>query len=114
MELNREHIIKALECHADESNSCEICPYFSVGCSLRMSSHAVLLIKQLTEEKDRYKRYYFNHEYDKMEADIKADTVRKMQERLHERFKSDPNLVYSNYNIHRYIDQIAKGMLEGK
>jgi seryl-tRNA synthetase len=46
--------------------------------------------------------------------DIQADTVRKMQEMLHERFKSDANLVYSNYNIHRYIDQIEKEMLEGE
>ena len=45
---------------------------------------------------------------------IKADTVRKMQESLHERFGTDSNRVYSNYNIHRYIDQIAKEMVEGK
>lgn len=45
---------------------------------------------------------------------IKADTVRKMQERLHARFGTDSNRVYSNYNIHRYIDQIAKEMVEGE
>ena len=43
----------------------------------------------------------------------KADTVREMQERLHGRFGDDANRVFSNYNIHRYIDQIAKETLEG-
>ncbi len=54
---------------------------------------------------------------ERFELDIKAiqvDAVRKMQERLHERFGADANRVYSNYNIHRYIDQIAKEMLEGE
>ena len=43
----------------------------------------------------------------------RADTIREMQERLHRRFGDDANRVFSNYNIHRYIDQIAKEMLEG-
>jgi hypothetical protein len=36
------------------------------------------------------------------------DAVRKMQEMLHERFGDDSNRVFSNYNIHRYIDQVAE------
>ena len=42
--------------------------------------------------------------------EAKADTVREMQEELHRRFGDDANRVFSNYNIHRYIDQIAKEM----
>ena len=53
-------------------------------------------------------------EFDDFCGAIKADTVRKMQERLNERFGTDSNRVFSNYNIHRYIDQITKEMLEGE
>ena len=42
-----------------------------------------------------------------------ADTVRKMQERLKKWFGDDLQRLYSNYNIHRYIDGAAKEMLEG-
>jgi hypothetical protein len=41
-------------------------------------------------------------------------TVRKMQKSLHERFGYDKNRVHTDYNVHRYIDQIAKEMLEGE
>ena len=44
---------------------------------------------------------------------IKEDTVRKMQERFHKRFRSDRDAIYTGYNIHRYIDQIAKETVEG-
>ena len=61
------------------------------------------------EEAERYKKYYFHHEYDQWEAEIKADTVRKMQERLkHE------CLIDSGYEVLQIgtIDQIAKEVLE--
>jgi hypothetical protein len=41
-------------------------------------------------------------------------TVRKMQKSLHERFGYDKNRVHTDYNVHRYIDQIAKEILEGE
>lgn len=61
------------------------------------------------EEAERYKKYYFHHEYDKWEAEIKVDTVRKMQERLKREC-----LVDSGWEVFQkgIIDQIAKEMLE--
>jgi hypothetical protein len=59
------------------------------------------------EEAKRYKRYYFHHEYDKWEAEIKAETVRKMQEKI--RAKSE----YGTINMSPWqLDQIAKEVLE--
>lgn len=61
------------------------------------------------EEAERYKKYYFHHEYDKWEAEIKADIVRKMQERLKREC-----LIDSGYEVLQIgtIDQITKEMLE--
>lgn len=71
-------------------------------------------IEHLEDERDRYKRYYFNHEYDKMEANIRADTVRKMQERLDKHFCHDPAFLGVEQRlIMDVIDQIAKEMVEG-
>ena len=42
--------------------------------------------------------------------EAKADTVRKMQERLHEQFRE--SVAYTRSYIHEGIDQIAKEMLE--
>lgn len=65
------------------------------------------MVKELTEDNDRYKRYYFHHEYDKWAAEIKTDTVRKMQEKI--RAKSE----YGTINISTWqLDQIVKEMLE--
>lgn len=109
MELNREKIIKALECCS--GTTCKvICPLSSVAeinCGQLLINESLALIKELTEDNDRYKRYYFHHEYDKWEAEIKADTVRKMQEKI--RAKSE----YGTINISPWqLDQIAKEMLE--
>ena len=69
--------------------------------------------KRLRDERDRYKRYYLNHDYDRMEADIRADTVRKMQEKLHARKVSYGNITFRVVSLDD-IDQIAKEMLEGE
>ena len=73
------------------------------------------LLKALQYDRDQYRKGFEDGSRDNADAIIKqtkADTVRKMQERLNERFGTDSNRVFSNYNIHRYIDQIAKEMLE--
>ena len=52
MTLNREQITKALKCHADESNSCGICPYKEKGCSLKLARDAAIVIEKLQAERD--------------------------------------------------------------
>ena len=54
MELNREQIIKALEC-CSNNDECvgEACPYYATGCENNMPKDAISLIKELTEENER-------------------------------------------------------------
>ena len=54
MELNREQIIKALECCTSETG-CTECPHFPslMGCSRQNMRDALSLIKELTEENER-------------------------------------------------------------
>ena len=47
------------------------------------------------DEADRYKRYYFNHEYDKLEA----EAIKEFAERLKEKLNPD-----STYDLRRTID----------
>ena len=153
--LNAEQVKKALECHADELNSCGVCPYREgEGCSLQMSSDALSLIKELTEENEKLKApKYFLHEngsiekltnevviarmggrnYGKIhelarafEMAVRADTVRKMQERLRFEIINKPIEFHSIHctvdfltgSAHRHleileiVDQIAKEMLD--
>ena len=72
------------------------------------------LVKELTTENERYKRYYLNHEYDKMEADIKACTVKEMQLRLAE--KMIDNIEGRKFRLlyEDELEQIVCEMLEGK
>lgn len=47
--MSKEKQIKeALACHADERNSCDICPYKGKGCSLRLSHDALVHINELS------------------------------------------------------------------
>ena len=105
MELNREQIIKALECcrHSDSSEEyCADCPYYTVKyCAAKISEDALSLIKELTveleamrgaansykmhnekltEENERLSQSLANSK--SILANSKADTVKKMQERL--------------------------------
>lgn len=45
-----EFIIKGLECHEDENNSCDDCPYRACGCSLVLCGDALDLINRQQAE----------------------------------------------------------------
>lgn len=137
MELNREQIIKALECHASgKIDNCIHCPYNNIDlkydetCAQRMLGDAILLIKELTEENERLsaEKEAENKElfhkwkkiadetadrYEGLYQDAKkslvASTVRKMQERLIAEFRKDDRM---NYYLRMTLDQIAKEVLE--
>ena len=126
--LNREQIIKALECctyGGDKNKSqvevCSPCPYFNEGnCTDVLKESALALIKELTEENERLRaenaQIIKEAVFSPMERAnntlaVRADTVRKMQERLKaQKFthKNFGELVYVED-----IDQIAKEMVEG-
>ena len=107
-ELNREQIIKALECCV--KSECNKCPLRDGRCANgEMGRLSLTIIKELTEDNaDLNKTISSLLETIKS---IQADTVRKMKERLKaEKFthKNFGELVYVED-----IDQIAKEMLEG-
>ena len=67
MELNREQIIKALECCSTEN--CTDCPYavddiFDISCGINKAKDALSLIKELTEENEKLKMFNKLHEQD--------------------------------------------------
>jgi hypothetical protein len=124
MELNAEQIKKALEwlewlrCNARYSDEAEI-------------ELTISLIKELTEENDRLKalhtvdkEYKFCNlvgdtliynktleDYNKLRADFRADTVRKMHSMIKERCIKGG--IYPSF-VESTIDQIEKEMLEGE
>ena len=145
MELNREQIIKALECCASEEYICTQCPIDEkikddCECGKVVARNVLSLVKELTEENERLRAeankldalcdelgvdidVKLKHIYeleDKLKAEkadvmyfkdqIRADTVKKMQERLNKEC-----LIDRGYEVllEGTIDQIAKEMLEG-
>ena len=54
MELNRDQIIKALECCVKEGCSKE-CPYFESGCTEQRNADVIALIEQLTDDVELWK-----------------------------------------------------------
>ena len=120
MELNREQIIKALELCTTEED-CVGCPYLIrrgdgsiLPCTI--DADALSLINELNEENERLRERADRHLEnlkavlnERNESTIKADTVRKMQERLKE--KAYTNNYCQEVVLVDYIDQIAKEML---
>ena len=59
MELNRDDIIKALECCSSEETekfNCEVCPYRDKCCNVGLLRDALSLIKELTEENESWQK----------------------------------------------------------
>ena len=122
MELNREQIIKVLECC--EYRNCQKCVMLCRGrpieddCRLDAIHNALTLIKELTEDNEDLNKTISNL----LETikDIKADTVRKMQARIEERsswFVTQSNGIVTNrtYQLTEdALEQIVKEILESK
>ena len=120
--LNAEQIKKALECcHSGGTlDACYECPYLHepILCD-NIRINAATLIKELTEENERLSKkaettsrlcQECHNEYENKIKDAKADTVRKMQEKLKRYY--DRNDSYLGYSIAFNIDRVAKEMLE--
>ena len=135
----REEIVKGLECClCDTRNSnldCDTlgCPYYKLGedCISNIMTDALTLIKELTEEIKTLEADY-ERVYEQAEADIrgnmadggtschwcaektKADTVKRMQERLKAKSFRDVPVFGEPYSCVDFviIDQVAKELLE--
>lgn len=85
-----EEIIKALMCHFNEELDeepfrCVDCPLYndaSPSCTEALKSYVLDLINRQKSEIERYKRYYYQHEYDKWEKQIKTKAIKEFAERL--------------------------------
>lgn len=127
MELNREQIVKALECCSD-GGRCNDCPYDS-DCFIPhwgVVKYALALIRELTEENERLEAGMMKHiavgqrerttvvtksHIDKVYKDGFKDGVRKMQERLEMQRFSDAN-PHDYAILHAVIDRVAEKLLE--
>ena len=122
--MEREQILKALEhcINWNKETGCEGCPYDADCLEGQILEDSLSLIKELTEENERLRAQndYLVKEavFSPMERAhntlaVRADTVRKMQERLDKHFCHDPAFLGVEQRlIMDVIDQIAKEMLE--
>lgn len=95
--MEREQIVKALECCTDDN--CRNCPIKqpNATCVGKLMKNSIALIKELADENER----------------VRAATVRKMQERLKSLLVVDLMAITKEQAIF-CIDRIAKEMLEGE
>lgn len=118
--MNREQIVKALECCTSPEKDCNCpfsCPYGDITgtcCIQALMAHALSLIREMEIELEamRTAANSLKMHYEKAnELDgIKADTVRRMQEMIKERCIKGG--IYPVF-VARVIDQIAKEILDG-
>ena len=93
-------IIKALECHADELNACDKCPYRKRKCSLRLCEDALDLINRQKAELERLQRH--NTEYARKHyQDGFVDGIKKFSNKLKE------DLSFWSFDFTYYSDQLA-------
>ena len=81
-----EDIISSLEVIATTGNcdECKIrnCKWGTCNCSQITANAALELINRQKSEIERYKRYYYRHEYDKWEKQIKVEAYKEFVEKL--------------------------------
>ena len=129
-ELNREQIIKALECCSSKigCKECPLQPKESLAiCVTQISKYAFEEICRLTEENERLKGFasskceecagctQWNCDCANIEAQAKADTVRKMKEIIYERLDISVEGYSSEEiksDVRDMVYQIAEEILE--
>ena len=125
--MKAEDVIKALEICAkpplpNKVSKCKTCPYWERECHKEFIPDVLALLREKDEEIERLTRIcgsyalQYGTAVDK-EAFLKqerADTVRKMQERLRKESYPFPCAIGVEYAVpYCKVDQIAKEMVEG-
>ena len=120
-ELDREQIIKALECCIEDE--CDKCGCSFGNCQQNLMQEALDLIKELIEEIEFHKKTIAKNAQKALDVALeeiektKADTVRKMRDRLWSKkftYYINPQTYNGYYAVDVcVIDQIAKEILEG-
>ena len=107
--MSDNDIIKALECHADEQNSCSECPYRPKGCSLQLASDSIDLInRQKAEIKVKNKLLDIAEEKFKT---IKADTMQEFIKRFEKKIKDVKFTIGQTWEIKSAIKEVVKEMV---
>ena len=110
MGINREQVIKALEC-CIEGIDCTLCPYFDKdSCPQILNENALALIKELTEENERLTESAL-----KIAEQHQAYIIRKMQKRIKSVSYQSKDWSHGEHPMVVEvddIDQIVKEMLE--
>ena len=134
MELNREQIIKALECCHHRILNTKLAEKVTES-EMMAIINAISLIKELTEEKydiecsykalkrDNERLYATCTEFERNLHTVQADAVRKTQERLKQAIcdntypdfdkNGKPVNIWNATTGYDAIDQVTKEMLEG-
>ena len=111
--MEREQIIKALEC-CISGDDCTICPLFNEqSCPCVLNENALSLIKELTEENEilKMKRVTIFERIESHDIGYKKG-VREMKERLKKGLLDTASLfTQQRYIVDDVIDQIAKELI---
>ena len=126
-ELNREQIMKAMECCYNNNLSCLDCPFQETDKYIECSSltiSALALIKELTEENERLKSVEFTCGFVKPHkvlecpifdeiANAKANTLREVQEKFALRYGTYTDKDFTKIvDVFMLLEQIEKEMME--
>ena len=129
--MNRDQIIKGLECCTADGIHCDACPYDSKKtltlCLCDLKADALSLINELTEENERLKERVDatakqcgrlimesdERDFERLKqiAMVRADTVRKFADKLIAYYNSLDGKTSSVLTAY-HIEQIAKEMME--
>lgn len=118
--MTDNEIVKALKCCATAPFCSDKtgCPYKGVeDCVKRHTLDALDLINCLQAENERYKKYYFAHEYDKWEKELKAEVYKEIKERLEPLKQFRCCMLGNEYELSvtmREIDNLLKEMVGDK
>ena len=133
MELNREQIIKDLECCSGEDKNCDECSLVHKPtnrlCNMDLMADALSIIKELSEENERLKpskivvvrqSRNYGKQYElvtkiKMISDeVKAVTVKEIQTKVAMHFGTyTDNDTVKVVDVFKLLAQIEKEVLEG-
>ena len=120
--LTDEEIIKGLECCLCDGSECLKCQddiknICRLECN-KVATETINFINRRKAEVERYKRYYYRHEYDKWEKEIKTEAYKEFAEKLKEEMRLEDDCDYNcrecYYECKEYVitvDNLLKEMV---
>ena len=84
------------------------------------NKHLAVLLEEAKDEANRYKRYYFHHDYDKMIAEAKAEVARGIFEEIEKAYErsfwidNDNIGHFQRFKLDQYLAELKKKYTEEK